>query len=156
VDSGQQLSQLNSTECDRLVLSCRHWICSNRVPVEEETRRLLMNVNSITKGSKYNKFRQLISGPIHGTATYSPTVCAGITTTWRSRRSGESTYSHPGPTIILKVFKIGYSYCFSICSIGSATQQHSPLLFLPTNDRLGLILIAKQCNGIRHAANNKM
>lgn len=44
VDSGQQLSQLNSTECDRLILSCRHWLCSNRVPIEEETRTLLMNV----------------------------------------------------------------------------------------------------------------
>lgn len=44
INSGQQLSQLNASECDRLVLACRHWLCSNRVPLEEETRQLLMNV----------------------------------------------------------------------------------------------------------------
>jgi hypothetical protein len=47
VNSGRQLSQLNPTECDRLVLACRRWLCSNRVPLEEETRRLLMNVGEI-------------------------------------------------------------------------------------------------------------
>uniref|UniRef100_A0A183CCA1 Uncharacterized protein n=1 Tax=Globodera pallida TaxID=36090 RepID=A0A183CCA1_GLOPA len=40
---GQKLYQLNPSECDRMVLACRYWLCSNRIPLEEETRRLLMN-----------------------------------------------------------------------------------------------------------------
>uniref|UniRef100_A0A914IA91 Uncharacterized protein n=1 Tax=Globodera rostochiensis TaxID=31243 RepID=A0A914IA91_GLORO len=40
---GQKLYQLNPSECDRMVLACRYWLCSNRMPLEEETRQLLMN-----------------------------------------------------------------------------------------------------------------
>nr|CAD2154656.1 unnamed protein product [Meloidogyne enterolobii] len=44
VNYGQQLSLLNNSECERLIMSCRRWLCSNNIKMEEETKRLLMIV----------------------------------------------------------------------------------------------------------------
>uniref|UniRef100_A0A914LGG4 Uncharacterized protein n=1 Tax=Meloidogyne incognita TaxID=6306 RepID=A0A914LGG4_MELIC len=42
VNYGQQLSLLNNSECERLIMACRRWLCSNNIMIEEETKRLLM------------------------------------------------------------------------------------------------------------------
>ncbi|KAL3112755.1 hypothetical protein niasHT_019729 [Heterodera trifolii] len=39
---GHKLQQLNPSECDRMVLACRFWLCSNQLALEEKTRRHLM------------------------------------------------------------------------------------------------------------------
>ncbi|KAF7632239.1 hypothetical protein Mgra_00008357, partial [Meloidogyne graminicola] len=42
INSGQQLSLLNNSECEGLVIYCRRWLCSNKIVIEEDTKRLLM------------------------------------------------------------------------------------------------------------------
>uniref|UniRef100_A0A1I8B7L8 MIF4G domain-containing protein n=1 Tax=Meloidogyne hapla TaxID=6305 RepID=A0A1I8B7L8_MELHA len=42
VNSGQQLCLLNNSECEKLIMACRRWLCSNIIQIEEETKRLLM------------------------------------------------------------------------------------------------------------------
>lgn len=45
IESGAILNQLNSMECDNVILKCRKWLTSNSIQLEEITKFLLLYVN---------------------------------------------------------------------------------------------------------------
>jgi len=47
IGAGQSLSQLNPNEVDSTLMKCRRWLATNQLPLEEETKLLLMTANDL-------------------------------------------------------------------------------------------------------------